>query len=206
MDCGILESLIRDRLKGCCKASRVEHCLSVAALSAKLCRRFGIDEQKGSICGLAHDILKDSPLQDQWGAARRAASIPGFDRLAAIVARIEDEKAFADKIIHGPAAAVYMHEEFRLDDMEMLEAIALHSSAASAMSPLAKIVYVSDKMEPRRPFVTAAELAMTDALDLDALLVKSLGISIDWLRGKGSAIAQSTLDLYNALTMRESTS
>jgi nicotinate-nucleotide adenylyltransferase len=206
MDCGSLEPLIRRRLSDCCKVSRVEHCVSVAGLAARLCRRFGVDPGKGMICGLAHDIMKDRPQPDQWELARRASFSPSLDFVASVVARIEGEKAFADKIIHGPAAAVYMVEEFRLDDREMLEAIALHSSAATTMSPLAKILFIADKLEPRRPFVTSAELEMADSLALDALLVKTLGMSMDWLRRKDHAIAQSTIDLYNALTMRESTS
>jgi len=47
---------------------------------------------------------------------------------------------------------------------------------------------------------------MADSLDLDGLLVKTLGMSMDWLKRKDHAIAQSTIDLYNALTMRESAS
>jgi len=204
MDYGNLETLLRERLPGCCKASRAEHCVSVAALASRLCRRFGIDPQKGSVCGLAHDIMKDRPLLDQWEFALKARCMPGLEIVASAVARIEGEIVFADKIIHGPAAAVYMVEEFKLKDSDMLEAIALHSSAATTMSPLAKIVFIADKLEPRRPFVTNTELKMADSLDLDALLAKSLGMSMDWLRSKNHAIAQSTIDLYNALTMRES--
>ena len=203
MDYGSLETLIHERLSGYCKASRAEHCVSVAALAAKLCRRFGVDPEKGSVCGLAHDIMKDRPLQDQWELARKAQYIPSLESVASVVAQIEGEKIFADKIIHGPAAAVYMREKFQLEDREMLEAIALHSSAATTMSPLAKIVFIADKLEPRRPFVTNAEFQMADSLDIDALLIKSLGMSMDWLKGKNHAIAQSTIDLYNALTMRE---
>ncbi|MDP2790648.1 MAG: bis(5'-nucleosyl)-tetraphosphatase (symmetrical) YqeK [Rectinemataceae bacterium] len=184
----------------------MEHCISVADLSSKLCRRFGLDSKKGSICGLAHDMLKDRPVQDQWTVAQRASSIPCLDFVATIVERIEGEKAFADKIIHGPAAAVYINEEFRLEDREMLEAIALHSSAAITMSPLAKVLFVADKLEPKRAYVTSDELEMADTLDLDTLLAETLGMSIGWLRRKNSAIAQSTIDLYNALTMRESAS
>jgi len=205
MDYGSLETLISERLLGCCKASRAEHCVSVAVLAVKLCRRFGVDPEKGSVCGLAHDAMKDKTLRDQWDLARKARYIPHLESVAYAVAQIEGEKSFADKIIHGPAAAVYMREEFQLEDEEMLEAIALHSSAAATMSPLAKIIFIADKLEPRRPFVTEAESRMADCLDIDDLLVKSLGMSIDWLRRKNHAIAQSTVDLYNALTMREST-
>ncbi|PKL05953.1 MAG: hypothetical protein CVV53_06810 [Spirochaetae bacterium HGW-Spirochaetae-9] len=204
MDCEILDSLVRERLGACCKASRVEHCISVASMSVRLCRRFGVDPWKGSVCGLAHDMMKDRPLKDQWALAWRALSTPSLDFMASLVARMEGEKSFADKIIHGPAAAVYLSEEFQVHDGEMLEAIALHSSAAAVMSPLAKILFIADKLEPRRPFVTAVEQEMADSLDLDTLLVKTLGMSMDWLKRKDHAIAQSTIDLYNALTMRES--
>jgi len=197
-----LEPLIRSCLGKFCKPSRIEHSISVAETAQALCLRFGLDGRKGFLAGLAHDLMKDRPLADQWEYARRAASNPCLDSVALAVERIESEKAFADKIIHGPSAAAFLCGECGLKDRDMLEAMAFHSSAAIVMSPLAKIVYVSDKLEPRRPYMKAEDETETGRLDLDGLMVRALELSIGWLRGNGQAIAQSTIDLYNALTMR----
>jgi len=198
-----LEVFVRPYLDSFCKASRVEHSVSVATLASILCARFGVDPERGFSAGLSHDLMKDRPLPEQWEYARRAKGRGVLKGVAEAVSRMDGEEAFADKIIHGPAASVFLFENCGLVDLEMLEAIALHSSASETMSPLAKIVFVADKMEPKRPYMLGRNIASDNALDLDRLLIEALRLSIGWLEGKNHAIAQSTLDLYNALTMRE---
>lgn len=205
MDCTAFvnsEPLIRSYLGSFCKLSRVGHSLSVAATASALCERFGQNRDRGRIAGLAHDILKDKPLAMQWEYARKAEGISSLGGVAEVVSRIDGEAGFADKIIHGPAASVFLFEECGLGDIDMLEAIALHSSASERMSPLSKILYIADKMEPGRSYIGSGDSEELAFADLDMLLAKALGLSIGWLKGKDHAIAQSTLDLYNALTMR----
>lgn len=208
MDIARTEAFVSEALDRWCKPSRAEHSRSVAAMAAALCGRFGLDPELGRLAGLAHDIAKDRPLPEQWAEARAAASIPGLGAVELAVARIEAEPAFADKIIHGPAAAAILGREFgrrEFDSLEadILEAVAYHSSAAIEMRPLAKVVFIADKIEPRRPYLTDADRAAAATLGLDDLLVHALGLSISWLRRNDRAIAQSTLDLYNALTVRD---
>ncbi|MCE1196431.1 HD domain-containing protein [bacterium] len=218
MDIARTEAFVVEALGRWCKPSRAEHSRSVAAMAAGLCERFGLDSELGRLAGLAHDIAKDRPLSEQWEEARAAAAMPGLGAVALAVSRIEAEPAFADKIIHGPAAAAILGREFgrrefgrhaigrrEFDPFEadILEAVAYHSSAAIEMRPLAKIVFIADKIEPRRPYLTDADRAAAAALGLDDLLIHALWLSISWLRRNGRAIAQSTLDLYNALTVRD---
>lgn len=209
MDITRTEAFVVEALGRWCKPSRVEHSRSVAVMAAGLCERFGLDPGLGRVAGLAHDIAKDRPLPEQWAEARAAATYPELGFIAAAVARMETEPAFADKIIHGPAAASILgrefgRREFDIVEAEFLEAVAYHSSAAVEMRPLAKVVFVADKMEPRRPYLTDADREAAATFGLDDLLVHALGISISWLRRNDRAIAQSTLDLYNALTERDS--
>lgn len=208
MDISRAEPFVAEALERWCKPSRIEHSRSVAATAETLCERFGLDPERGRLAGLAHDIAKDRPLPEQWAEARAAASYPELAFIAAAVARMEAEPAFADKIIHGPAAAAILgrNESLRSagrSDEDILEAIACHSSAGIEMRPLAKIVFIADKIEPRRPYLTEADRHAAATLNLDDLLVHALRLSISWLRRNDRAIAQSTLDLYNALTKRE---
>jgi nicotinate-nucleotide adenylyltransferase len=208
MDIRRAEAFVTDALERWCKPSRAEHSRSVAATAETLCGRFGLDPERGRLAGLAHDIAKDRPLAEQWSEARAAASSPELEFIAAAAARMEAEPAFADKIIHGPAAAAILgrNESLRSagsSDGDILEAIAFHSMADIEMRPLAKIVFIADKIEPRRPYLTDADRHAAATLDLDGLLVHTLWLSISWLRRNDRAIAQSTLDLYNALTKRE---
>lgn len=202
MDFRDIEKSIRRELPAHCKPSRLIHSLSAAGLAEKLCRRFAIDPQQGLIAGLVHDVMKDSPLADQWRYARKAAAEMGLPGVTSAVASMESNESFGNKIIHGPAAAGFLFDEYGLAEPAILEAVALHSSASSSMGPLAKVVYVSDKLEPCRKHITAEDARAVDVLDLDALMLYSLERVIGWLSRENHAIAQSTLDLYNALKMR----
>lgn len=206
MDYKGIETFIRRRLELFCKPSRIEHSLSTADTASRLCERFaGPEAPRGFIAGLGHDLMKDRPLSEQWDLARRAAALPGLAAVAEAVRRMEGERAFADKIIHGPAAAVFLYLETDLaNDTDCLEAVAFHSAAAPIMQPLAKIVFIADKVEPRRSYAVEAQKLLADeSLDLDGLLLRALGLSLGWMRARGQSIAQSSLDLYNALTMKE---
>ena len=104
------EAFVRPYLDSFCKASRVEHSFSVATVASILCARFGVDPERGFAAGLSHDLLKDRPLPEQWEYARRAKGRGALKGVAEAVSRMDGEEAFADKIIHGPAASVFLFE------------------------------------------------------------------------------------------------
>lgn len=202
MDMNALESFFEERLDILCKKTRASHSRNVAAVAEKLCLRFGMPPEKGRCAGLAHDLLKDRPLAEQWNWASRAeeAGLPAI--ALRTLAVIKGETAFADKIIHGPAAAAWLSFDGLVQDPEMLEAVALHSSAAVDMSPFSKILYVADKLEPGRSHVGEADMRALECETLDRLLARALESTISHLSATGRAIAQTSLDLYNTLTPR----
>jgi predicted HD superfamily hydrolase involved in NAD metabolism len=196
-----IESRLILELESLCKPSRQAHSRSVAATAESLARRFEVDPFAARMAGLGHDLAKDRELGFQWELARRAVLHPDLKAVSDVVVIMESEKAFADKIIHGPAAAVYMREYLGIGDMAVLTAVSLHSQAALRMDKLSAILFVADKMEPSRAYAGIGEAEALRMDSLETLLRKALGLSIEWLNAKGYAIAQSSIDLYNALTM-----
>lgn len=196
-----LERALRSELERRLSPHRVAHSLGVVHLASRLSSRFGVDEEAAIIAGLGHDLAKADPLSAQRLAAGEAAA--RWPRIGIVVTAMESEPRFGDKILHGPAASFLLFDKFGVRDADILEAVAFHSSASPAMSPLASVLYIADKLEPGRgeecSALLEAALARPDAR-LDSLLATALGRSIAWLRSEGHAIAQSTLDLYNALT------
>ncbi len=193
--------MLLDELERLCKPSRQAHCRSVAATAEFLARRFSVDPLKARLAGLGHDLVKDRSIEFQWELARRSRAYADMIQVSAAVASMETEKSFADKIIHGPAAAVYLRERLGIADPGILKAVSLHSSAALSMDPLSSIVFIADKMEPFRTYTGPREAAALAQDSLERLLTQALGLSLRWLSAKGHAIAQSSIDLYNALTM-----
>ncbi len=152
-----IEARLLLELESLCKPSRQTHSRSVAATAESLARRFGVDPFAARLAGLGHDLAKDRELGYQWELARRAVLHPELKAVSDVVAIMESERDFADKIIHGPASAVYMRENLGIGDMAVLTAVSLHSQAALRMDKLSSILFVADKMEPARAYAGIAE-------------------------------------------------
>jgi HD superfamily phosphohydrolase YqeK len=75
----------------------------------------------------------------------------------------------------------------------VLSAIRKHTLADAVMSPLDKVVYLADGLEPGRDFADRAALAALAFEDLDAAMLAVLASSIAYLRERGHAVAPQTL-------------
>jgi len=166
---------------------RAKHSRGVAALAAELCSRQGIDPLRGRVAGLAHDMCKEMPRKE---LRRLASGYPGARPGSALM---------ADKILHGPAAAVILAREYGVEDAELLEAIALHTVGKPGMSGLSLILYCADKLEPGRGHVDPSFVERCLALPPSEMLRVVVGDTISWLSQKGHAIAPETRILYNSL-------
>jgi len=202
MDFQHLEAVILQYLDLHVKESRKRHSLRTAELAAQLCSRFGEDQNEGYLAGIAHDMMKDMPLDLQWQYAQRFSLIPLSDGFRFPVPARTASMNFYDKIIHGPAASVYIFETYGVTSPRILEAVACHASAAETMSRLARIIYIADKLEPGRAHVSETLRSKMDSLTLDELFFLSLESVVSWLSSQNAAIAQTTLDLYNSLTTK----
>lgn len=198
MDFAEAQAVVLAALERAVKPSRKLHSESVAEVAEALCRRFDLDPEGGRLAGLAHDIAKDRPVSEQWSLASRAGEHRQTVAFSGLVESLRDTE-FADKVIHGPAGAVYLCEAGVVDSLDVLGAVAFHSTARPGMSPLEKVVFAADKLEPRRKGAGPEEAAALRGLELEELFRYALGRSIAWLTAKGGSIAQTTLDLYNAL-------
>ncbi|MCX7026875.1 MAG: HD domain-containing protein [Spirochaetes bacterium] len=201
MDCtdlGEPESAILGILERTSKPSRRFHSLSVAVTVESLCLRFGIDPRKGRVAGLGHDIVKDRPIEEQWALAGRTAAHSQTMSFFDLVSSLEDTE-FADKVVHGPAGAVFLFESGLVGSEDVLRAVAYHSTARLGMGSLEKIVFAADKLEPGRKGAGPEEAKALIELGLDDLFFFALKRSMRWLGFHGASIAQSTIDLYNAL-------
>jgi len=203
MDSGDRFSPLLRELHALCKPSRVAHSLSVAGTTAFLCGRFGVDPGKGMTAGIIHDLLKDRPYPEQLTWSAKSHMMPEMEQVSRIVRQMETEALFIEKVIHGPASAVYARVVLGISDLEVIEAVAYHSTGQVGMPILARLLFAADKIEPGRECFKDSDEEDLKRLDPDELLLKALEYSMGYLRARGGAIAQSTVDLYNALRSRD---
>jgi nicotinate-nucleotide adenylyltransferase len=203
-----LSAEIDSRLSRELSEKRAAHSRGVAEFAAELCARHGIDPERGRLAGLAHDLCKELPAEEQrrrfgsWLAARGrpgdwalspAAGSPGLAGPGA------GEGRFPDEVLHGPAAALLLERDYGLDEADILEAVAWHTLGRADMGPLAVFVYCADKVEPGRKHVDASFRELCLGLEPRDMLAAVVGQTVEWLGRKGREIAPATLFLYNAL-------
>ncbi|MFA6856227.1 MAG: bis(5'-nucleosyl)-tetraphosphatase (symmetrical) YqeK [Treponema sp.] len=168
---------IRQYTLAAVKKSRYEHSMRVAETAQELCRRYGIDERRGCLAGVGHDMCKDMSDELLVSMALRDGHI---------ITPLEKKKP---ALLHGRAAAVKMTEDFGITDSEILQAVADHTFGAPDMCDLAKIIYVADKIEPGREYITKAYIAKLTGLPLDGLVKVVLTDGISYLEKKGCTVA-----------------
>jgi predicted HD superfamily hydrolase involved in NAD metabolism len=161
--------------------ARYAHVVRVARLADRLAARHGQDPAKARLAGMLHDLARLYPgsrLVEE--SERRGLRIDAFERAHPIV-------------LHARLGAELARERFGVDDPDVLSAIALHTLAGPAMSPLAEIVFIADSTEPGRQYPSRASLEALAFRNLDAAMIGVIEASIDHLKTIAATVAPQTL-------------
>jgi predicted HD superfamily hydrolase involved in NAD metabolism len=160
---------------------RYAHVLRVARMAARLARAHGVDPLRARTAGMLHDLARLYPADRLLReCAERGLAIDEFERTHPVV-------------LHARLGAELARECFGVDDPDVLSAIRKHTLADAVMSPLDKVVYLADGLEPGREFPDRAALAALAYRDLDAAMRATVASSIVYLRERGLAVAPQTL-------------
>jgi nicotinate-nucleotide adenylyltransferase len=171
--------------------SRFIHCRNTALLAWDLCRRYGLDPEAGYLAGIAHDLCKPFPEEE----LRRLALGDGGG-----ISKLERKKP---SLLHGRAAAVLLRERFGIHNEEVLEAVRVHTTGSTGMGPLARVVYIADKIEISREGIDPALRELGRAADLDTLFRAVLDQTVAWLRSRQMDISWGTRRLLAAMQERK---
>ena len=160
---------------------RYAHVLRVARFAERLARAHGLDAGAARTAALLHDLARlyasDRLLRE---CAERGMAIDAFERGNPVV-------------LHARLGAELARERFGVDDPDVLSAIRKHTLADAVMSPLDKVVYLADGLEPGRDFADRAALAALAFRDLDAAMRAMLASSTTYLLERGLAVAPQSL-------------
>lgn len=160
---------------------RYEHCVRVARCADILAQSHGVDPAKARLAGMLHDLARlYSGPRLIAECERRGLPIDAFERSNPIV-------------LHARLGAALARETFGVDDPEVLSAIAKHTTAAAAMSPLDCAVYLADTLEPQRSFDRREELWALARRDLPAAMRETIVQTTRHLRTREAAVAPATV-------------
>ena len=165
------------------KKSRFEHSVRVAEMTARLCRHYGLDEIKGYLAGIGHDMCKELPSEEMKALALKDG------------AGLSEYEQKTVSLLHGRAAAVLMQEKFGIEDKDVIEAVANHVSAKLGICDLGKCLFLADKREPARPQSTDEYRANLFKLSLNGMFYSVLNENYEYLTGRGVEVSPDTLNM-----------
>jgi nicotinate-nucleotide adenylyltransferase len=100
-------------------------------------------------------------------------------------------KELSTPLGHGEMAAEMLEKSFGVTNQDVLEAVRAHTEGKPGMGGLAKIVYIADKIEPRRKTVEPRLRELCKTAPLDALFAEIVRGTHDYLKRKGVVISEN---------------
>ena len=170
--------------------NRFAHSIGVANTAVKLAKRFGVDADKAYIAGLLHDCAREFENDE----------LPAQARLRGI--EINDVERAMPLLLHAYVSAYMIKEIYGVDDSEIAQAIYRHTVGAPDMTPLDKIIYFADMIEPNRAYLGVEKLrALAETADLDEIILTAFSETIAFVLQKNSLIHPSTVAARNFLLL-----
>ena len=172
---------------------RFYHSQCVAAEAEKLARRYGADPEKARLCGILHDVMKDTPAQEQLKILEKSGII-------LTVAQMRNRKLW-----HALSGAAYLRDALGIADQEILGAVECHTSGKGGMSLLDKVLFVADYISADRDYPGVEELRVTAYRSLEEAMVEGIRFTVDELMGQELPVAAESIEAYNdaIITLQE---
>jgi nicotinate-nucleotide adenylyltransferase len=183
---GGIETAVRAMLP----QGRFLHSRNTALLAYDICRRFHLDPAAGYLAGIAHDMCKPLPEDELIRLAGRDGQ------------GISKTEAKKISLLHARAAAVLLKDRFGIHNEDILDAVRLHTMGDMSMGPLAKAVYVADKIEPSREQVDGRLRDLARYPGLDELFAAVVDDTVAYLSSRNVDISESTRRLLAAIHRR----
>lgn len=184
---------LRKEMEQTLERKRYEHTLGVAYTAANLAMVHGVDINKALTAGMLHDCAKCMSHHKQIALCRKNN-----------VSLSEIETEDRSPLLHAKAGSCLARKKYGVTDEEILQAISYHTTGRPHMSPLEKIIYIADYIEPgreraKRSYADIRNLQEVRKMayqDLDRTLCKILSDTLDYLSEKGGKIDSMTRETY----------
>lgn len=164
---------------------RFEHTVGVMYTASALAMCHRVDLDKSLVAGLLHDCAKAIPSEKKIKLCEKY-DIP--------ISHSERENP---GLLHAKLGAYLAKKKYDIEDEEILDAITYHTTGRPGMSPLEKIIYIADYIEPNRN--AAPNLPAARALafqNLNECLYLILKDSLEYLKTKNDPIDPMTEKTY----------
>jgi predicted HD superfamily hydrolase involved in NAD metabolism len=168
---------------------RFLHCCSTAQMAKEIMLRFSPDHADAAyVCGLWHDMARE------WS----------YDALLSYCLcnnlHMEKEELAHPVLLHAPVAASLLPQNVPYATSAWCNAVRWHSLGSATMGIIGAAVFISDYIEPLRPYISAQERAqILDSPTLEAMCMHVVLRHEKHLLKKEKALANSTIGLKKFL-------
>ena len=164
---------------------RFEHSEGVMYTAAAMAMRYGENLEKAQIAGILHDCAKCIPDNKKLKICEKNHI------------EITEAEKCSPFLLHAKVGAYIAKEKYDIEDAEILDAIACHTTGKPAMTLLDKIIYISDYIEPMRSKASNLEEVRKMAfVDLDETLFKILSDTLVYLEKSSKKMDPMTMQTY----------
>jgi len=168
------------------------HIYRVRDVALELAARHGIDLERAELGALAHDICRAIPNDD---LLRMSAELG---------VNVSDVEQDFPLLLHGPVGAELLRREEALTDHDIYEAVRWHSTAHPSLAPLGKLIFLADKLDPRKAAVFPYQAKLRDMAmeSLDLALLEFLSREMATRLEKGETVHPASLQARNSLILK----
>lgn len=188
-------SKISRKLKKYLDKDRYDHTMGVMYTDASLAMCHGTDIEQAMIAGLLHDCAKCIPS---------AQKIRMCDKYHLSVSDVELKNP---SLLHAKLGAFIAAKKYHIEDREIINAIASHTTGKPDMTVLEKIIYIADYMEPgRKELPNMAVVRKLAYTDLDECLYRILEDSLTYLASRNiplDPMTEKTYQYYRQILQKE---
>jgi predicted HD superfamily hydrolase involved in NAD metabolism len=182
---------ILDRVRKNMEADALAHSERTAVVARQVAEAHGVDPDRAEFAALVHEIADGYSDRELL----RLADHYGLP--------INLTEARVPKLLHGRVGAEVLREA-GVTDEELLDAVGEHTTGGPRMSPLSKVLFVADKIEPHRDrhyggLDPVRKIAM---VDLDEAILQLYAWRMDDLVAAGQPIHDQLTTSRNRLIER----
>ncbi|MBM6826001.1 bis(5'-nucleosyl)-tetraphosphatase (symmetrical) YqeK [Mordavella massiliensis] len=186
---------IRRKLIAELDKERYEHTLGVMYTAASMAMCHGADVEQALLAGLLHDCAKCIPGENK---------VKMCEKYHLNVSEVERENP---SLLHAKLGAFLAAKKYHIEDKEIINAIASHTTGHPHMTLLEKIIYIADYIEPGRPELANMEEVRHLAFqNIDECLYRILEDSLEYLNRLSKPIdpmTEKTYNYYKTVLMKE---
>ena len=175
------ECEVRQRLS----EKRFYHSQCVAEEAVRLAVLYGADPEKARLAGLLHDILKDTPAEEQLKI------LQGFGIM------MNDTELANQKLWHAISGAAFLEFGLGIRDRELLSAVRCHTSGRKNMTLLEKVLFVADYISADRDYPGVEELLAVARESLEEAIIEGVAFTVQELMSRREPVASASIDAYN---------